>query len=150
MSLVERFAQYAAAFEIVFEKDDWSLLEPYFTEEAVYETISDEPLAGRHKGREAVFRHLKESLDGLDRRCDARELEVVEGPEERDGGVWMRWRVTYRAGDATPLAMEGEETATFEGDRICRLEDRFAPNTGKQMIAWIKATGLKIHHTLNL
>lgn len=144
MSLVERFAQYAAAFEIVFEKDDWSLLEPYFTEEAVYETFGDEPLAGRHKGRDAVFRHLKQSLDGFDRRCESRELEVIEGPEERDGGVWMRWRVTYRAGDAPPLAMAGEETATFEGDRICRLEDRFAPNTGKQMVAWMAANAGKL------
>ena len=144
MSLVERFAEYAAAFEIVFEKDDWSLLEPYFTEEAVYETLGDEPLAGRHKGREAVFRHIKQSLDGFDRRCEARELEVVEGPEERDGGVWMRWRITYRAGDAPPLAMAGEETASFEGDRICRLEDRFAPNTCKQMLAWMAANAGKL------
>jgi hypothetical protein len=139
MNPVERFAQYAAAFEVVFEKDDWSLLEPYFTENAVYETIGDGPLAGRHEGREAVFRHLKESLDGFDRRCDARELEVLEGPEDRDGDVWMRWRVTYRAGDAPPLAMAGEETARFEGDRICGLEDRFAPDTGKEMLAWMGA-----------
>ena len=51
----------------------------------------------------------------------------------------MRWRVTYRAGDAPPLVAEGEETAFFEGDRISRLEDRFAPNAGKDMLTWMAA-----------
>jgi hypothetical protein len=137
MSLVDRFNEYAAAFEIVFEKDDWSLLEPYFTEDAVYETIADEPLAGLHEGRSALLGHLRQSLDSFDRRFEARELEVLEGPEERDGSVWMRWRATYRVADAPPLVMEGEEMARFQGDRIQRLEDRFAPNAAKDMLAWM-------------
>ena len=36
MDLVTRFAQYADAFEEVFVNDDWSSLEPYFTENAVW------------------------------------------------------------------------------------------------------------------
>ena len=144
MSKVERFQQYADAFEVAFEKDDWSAVEPFFTENAVYEIIADEPLGGLHEGRRAVLDYFKQALDGFDRRFDSRELEPTEGPIEKDGAVWMRWRVTYRVGDAPPLSMEGEETATFEGDRISRLEDRFQPNAGKEAALWMGEHGSKL------
>ena len=70
-----------------------------------------------------------------------RDLQVLEGPEERDGTVWMRWRVSYSSPGAPPLVMEGEETATFEGDRIKRLEDRFPPDAGKNAVAWMTEHG---------
>ena len=44
---LERFGQYAAAFEQAFESDDWSVLEPYFTEDAVYESSASPSLAIR-------------------------------------------------------------------------------------------------------
>ena len=137
MNPIERFQEYADAFEVVYEKDDWSALDPFFTEDAVYETIADEPLAGVHEGRKAVFAQLKQSLDTFDRRFDSRELELREGPVERDGGVWMRWAVTYRVEGAPPLVLEGEELARFEGDRIRRLEDRFADDATQKMLAWM-------------
>ena len=43
MSALARFQQYAEAFEEVFESDDWSHLEPYFTEDAVYEIHAAPP-----------------------------------------------------------------------------------------------------------
>jgi hypothetical protein len=144
MDPIERFQQYAEAFEEFFERDDASLLEPYFTEDAVYETLAEPPLAGHLQGREAVLTHLKASLDNFDRRFESRELETLEGPEVRDGGVWLRWRIRYRVPGAPPLEMEGEETATFEGDRIRRLEDRFAPDAPKSMLAWLSQHGARM------
>ncbi len=144
MDPIARFQQYADAFEIFFEKDDPSILEPYFTEDAVYETMGPEALSGRYEGRPAVLAYFKQVLDGLDRRFEKRELELQQGPEERDGKVWMRWRVTYRAGDAPPLVMDGEETAEFEGDRICRLEDRFADDAGDAVAIWMTEHGAKL------
>jgi len=43
--------------------------------------------------------------------------------------------------DASP---EGGLTATFEGDRIARLQDEFDPQTGKQMGEWMAAHGAKL------
>lgn len=125
MDVTQRFFQYAADFEKVFQDDDWSLLEPYFTEDAVYQVPGGPPFGGRWEGRQAVFDALKRSLDSFDRRCDAREPQLTGGPELRDGAVWFRYTVTYRVKGAE-LALEGEETARFEGDRIAFLEDRFS------------------------
>ena len=37
MSIVDRYQAYADAFEQSYEDDDWSHVEPFFTEDAVYE-----------------------------------------------------------------------------------------------------------------
>ena len=137
MSPIERFAAYADAFEVAFEKDDWSVLEPFFTEDAIYETEGSGAFDGKAEGRAKVLDYLKASVDSFDRRFDSRELEMLEGPEERDGAVWIRWKVTYRVGDAPPMSMGGEETAEFEGDRIRRLADRFGEDTGETVAAWM-------------
>ena len=141
MNPVARFGEYAAAFERAFEDDDWSVLEPYFTDDAVYETLAGPPFGGRHEGRDALFAALKRSLDTYDRRFDTRELALLEGPEDRDGAAWIRWRATYRVGDAPPMVIEGEETAYFEGDRIVRLEDRFSEESGKGALEWMEQHG---------
>lgn len=139
MDPVQRFAAYAAAFEQAYAGDDWSVLEPFFTEDAVYETLADPPFAARHAGRDAVMASLRDSVNGLDRRFDTRELESLEGPTLRDGNVWMRWRVTYRVEGAPPLVIDGEETAQLEGDRIARLEDRFSESAQKNMLEFMAA-----------
>lgn len=47
MSRIPRFIAYAAEFEKAFESDDWSLLEPFFSEDAVYEIGL--PLLGKQR-----------------------------------------------------------------------------------------------------
>lgn len=143
MSL-ERFAAYAAAFEKAFENDDWSVVEPFFTENAVYETFAVAPFGGRHEGRDAVMAQFKTVLDTFDRRFDVRELQPLEGPEERDGSVWMRWRVTYKREGMPDIVLDGEETAFFEGDRIRRLEDRMPEESVKGVTETLGAHGDKL------
>ena len=53
MSIVDRYQAYADAFEESFVDDDWSRIEPFFTEDAVYEGDPDAT------GREAVLAKLK-------------------------------------------------------------------------------------------
>jgi hypothetical protein len=137
MSLIDRFQAYADAFEVAFEKDDWSVLEPYFTADAVYETRGGGPFDGRAEGRGKLIDYLKQSVSGFDRRFDERILEMTDGPEERDGQVWMRWRATYRVGDAPEIAIEGESTAHYDGDRIRLLEDAFAEGASDEVLAWM-------------
>lgn len=141
---IARFAEYAAAFEKAFESDDWSVVEPYFTEDAVYETIGVDPFAGVVEGRDAVLRSFKGALDALDRRFDSRTLVLLEGPTEQEGTVWIRWRATYTLDGAPDMQLEGEETAEFSGDRIRRLEDRFEEATATQAAAYLETHAARL------
>jgi ketosteroid isomerase-like protein len=143
MTLVDRFMQYAAAFEDAYASDDFSKIEPYFTEDAVYEAIADAPLSSRTEGRATLAPFFKQLVNGFDRRFDSRTVEMIEGPVERGNTVWFRWVSTYTLGGAPPLRMEGEETATFEGDRIRRLEDRM-PAATQQVMAYLGEHGGKL------
>jgi ketosteroid isomerase-like protein len=144
MSLASRFAEYAAAFEDAYATDDWSKLEPYFTEDAVYETIADPPFGNRTEGRAAVQRFFKQVVDGFDRRFDTRTVEMLEGPVERGNAVWIRWAAIYTLAGAPPLRMEGEETATFEGERIGRLEDRMPAADTQRVVAYMGEHGARL------
>lgn len=123
MGQIERYVAYATAFEEAYASDNWSILEPFFTEDAVYEFIAPAPFGGKYEGRAAVLAQFKNSVNGLDRRFDSRVVDVLEGPSEKDGAVWIRWAGTYTLAGTPDLRMEGEERAMFAGDRIRRLTD---------------------------
>lgn len=144
MNPIERFGQYATAFEEFFASNDPSVLEPYFTEDAVYEVVGGELFAGSHQGRPAVLAHLASSLDAFDRRFDSRRLELLEGPALREGAVWLRWRASYKSPGLPELVIDGEETATFEGDRIRRLEDVFPPQMSPLLQHWLDHYGQEL------
>ena len=134
MSIADRYQAYADAFEQSFEDDDWSRIEPYFTESAVYEGDPDA------HGREAVLAKLKGGVDAFDRRMDSRtpdfQIPTVEG-----NTLTMKWRVTYTKSGAPDLVISGVETAVFEGDRIALLRDEFDPEAQKAMEQWMAAHG---------
>ncbi len=144
MSLVDRFTAYAAAFEDAYASDDWSKLDPFFTEDAVYETFADPPFGGSVTGREAIKAHFKQVCAAFDRRFDSRAVELLAPPVDRGGAVWFRWAAIYTRGGAPALRMEGEETAVFEADRIRRLEDRMPPATVQSTQAYLAEHGAKL------
>jgi hypothetical protein len=141
MDAIARFREYAAAFEDVLKSDDFSILEPFFTEDAVYELRGGPGFAGRHEGRDAVFAHMKVSLDGLDRRFATRSVEILDGPTPRDGSVWIHWRASYSSPGVPELVLDGEELLSFEKDRISRLEDSFAPEMSPITELWFSQYG---------
>ena len=144
MDLVKRFGEYAAAFERAYQSDDWAQLEPFFTEDAVYEIEGGPPFGGRAAGRSALISHLEKSVNAFDRRFPKRSLQLLEGPTLRDGRVWMRWRVTYSGPGLPELVLDGEESAAFDGDRIQRLEDRFPPEAGPIAEMWFRGFGNRL------
>ena len=137
MDLVQRFLEYAAAFERVYRSDAWSELEPFFTEGAVYEVKGPPPFGGRHSGRAALLAALRASVDRFDRRFARRTVEILDGPALRDDGVRLRWRASYSTPGLPELCFDGEELAAFEGDRIARLEDRFPPESVSLFELWM-------------
>lgn len=143
MSNVNRFNEYAAAFEETYVDNDWARLEPFFTENAVYSS-ADANLGFKAEGRAAVLEYLKNAVDGFDRRFASRTLALREGPLERDGAVWLSWTVTYSADGAPDVILGGTETATFDGDRIVALVDTFDAEAAQKMGAWMQEHGGKL------
>jgi SnoaL-like domain len=134
MAIQDRYLAYADAFEETYADDDWSRIEPYFTEGAVYE---GEPDA---KGRAAVLAKLKGGIDGFDRRMDSRRVEF-EKPTVEGNTLVVRWKGIYTKKGRPDLVLSGTETALFEGDRIVRLRDTFDPAAQKAMGEWMAAHG---------
>jgi hypothetical protein len=135
MSILDRYQAYADAFEETYEDDDWSRIEPFFTEDAVYEGDPEDA-----EGRDAVLGKLKQGIDTFDRNMDSRSPDF-DSPTVDGDILSMRWSVTYTKRDAPDLVISGVETATFEGDRIARLRDDFDPDAQKAMGEWMAAHG---------
>lgn len=144
MSAIARFAAYAAAFEKAFETDEWSLLDPFFTEDAVYEVGLGPPFGGRLEGRAAILAYFKAILDRFDRRFDSRELTLLEGPTEDGDSVWIRGSATYRSEGVPEFVLELEETVHFDGDRIRLLEDRYESAMQQAVDTYLKEHGAKL------
>lgn len=123
MKRVELFKKYAAAFEVAYKTDNWELIEPYFADDAVYHVAGGPPLGGHYEGRAAVIQFLKDSVHGFDQRFDQRIPTMLEGPELRDGKVWIRWRIVYKREGLPDLEVDGQEMATVVDDEITLLED---------------------------
>lgn len=134
MNLVDRYLEYADAFEESFADDDWLRLEEYFTPDATYD---GDPTA---RGREAVLAKLKAGVDNFDRRMDSRELDFAK-PTEKGDTVTMKWTVTYTKKGLPDLVISGVETARFAGDRIALLHDDFDPEAAKAMGEWLAKHG---------
>jgi hypothetical protein len=144
MGKIDRYLAYAAAFEEAYVSDDWAKLEPFFTEDAVYAFLAPAPFGGAYEGRAAVLTQFKNSVNALDRRFDSRRVEVLEGPGEKDGAVWIRWAAIYTLAGAPDCRMEGEERAVFTGDRISRLEDSMAEAEASRVGVYLAQYGAKL------
>lgn len=134
MSILDRYQAYADAFERSLEDDDWSRIEPFFTEDAVYE---GEPDA---RGREAVLAKLKNGVDAFDRRMDSRTPDF-QTPTVDGDTLTMKWKVTYTKAGLPDLVLSGLETAIFRGDRIKLLRDTFDPAAQKALEEWMGRHG---------
>jgi ketosteroid isomerase-like protein len=137
MTILDRYQAYADAFEESYVDDDWSRIEQYFTEDAVYE---GDPEAS---GRAAVLAKLKGGVDAFDRKMDTRTPDF-QTPSVEGNTLEMNWTVTYQKAGAPDLAISGRETAVFEGDRIARLRDDMDPEAEKGMGEWMAEHGAKL------
>jgi len=144
VSHLERFAAYAAAFEKAYASDDWSLVEPFFTEDAVYEVPLDPPIGGRFEGRPAILAYFKDVTARFDRHFASREIGGFEPPRQQRNSVSVRGRAIYRAAGVPDFVLELEETAHFEGDRIARLEDLYSPAMKKEIADYAARYGAKL------
>jgi hypothetical protein len=137
MSIAKVFFDYVEAFERVVHDDDWSKLEGFFAPDAVYRTGSGE----EYRGRDAIFAHMKESLDTFDRRFDTRSGDLVSDPVVTGNKVTIHWKVVYTKEGLPDLALIGTEVATFVDDVIALLEDTMDEGIAETAQAWIENHG---------
>lgn len=138
MSITDRYQAYADAFEESYEDDDWTRIEPFFTEDAVYEGDPEDA-----RGRAAVLAKLKGGVDAFDRRMDSRTPDF-QAPTAEGDTVSVNWKVTYTKADCPDLVISGQEIAVFEGDRIALLRDVFDPAALEAMGEWMTTHGSKL------
>jgi len=133
------FMDYAAAFEQTYVDDDWSRLARFFPEDATYE-VRGRPLACSISGRDAIFAGLKKSIDGLDRRCSDRQIDLTDGPNVigTDSGheLSVGWRVTYQYGDAPKMVLPGRSVFTIADGVIVAMRDEYDEEDLESVGAW--------------
>jgi hypothetical protein len=68
MSKTAYFGVYAAAFEEAYVSDDWSMVEPFFTEDATYQINLDPPMGGvlRRGAHSPIGRSLRPRNEAAD------------------------------------------------------------------------------------
>jgi hypothetical protein len=138
MSIQDRFQQYADAFEVSYEDDDWSRLAQYFTEEASYDSGDG---TGPAAGRDALLEKLKSAVDGLDRAMDSRSVTFLQPPITEGDTVIVNWSAVYTKAGLPDVELLGCEYAHFEGDCIAQLRDEIEPASIEALTAWMGAHG---------
>jgi len=144
---VQLFMDYSSAFEETYLDDDWSRLTPFFKQDARYE-VRGGPMAFEIQGREAILKGLKRSIDGFDRRCDERALEITGGPHVRavPGGqeVSIEWLVNYRRGESPVVCLRGRTAITVADGRITAMRDEHDDDAQAQVAAWLQRYGVDL------
>lgn len=136
---LERFYGYVRAFEVAYLADVWSGVADCFHPEARHFVPNGGPvLAADDRGRDAVVAGLRAAVNALDRRFDARLVELVAGPELRPEGIWMRFGVTLRRAGVPDLRFEGDHRAVYEDGRIHLLEEILEPDAGERVDAFLR------------
>ena len=144
MSVIPHFVKYAAAFEEAYASDDWSLVAPFFTDDAMYEAQLPEPLGGRFEGRAAILGYFQFVLDNFDRRFASREIGLISGPREEGDSVWLRGSVRYTAAGVPDLYFELDIHVAFDGDRIRAMEDTYDAATIAALQTYLREHGAKL------
>jgi len=135
------FMKYAADFEKTFADDDWARLRQYFADDAVYAVKSD-GFPCTLTGPDAIFKGIKKSLDGFDRKFDGRELAVTKGPEVDGDAVRLAWAVTYRKAGKSPYVLRGRTEACYRDGKIAHMADSYDASVGPEAAAWMQQNGM--------
>lgn len=141
MTKIERFRLYADAVETCFADDDWDRLREHFTGDAIHERKVGGLYNFRHEGIDQVVAGFRESTGNIDRRFDRRIL-VPTGPITESGNQSrMPWVCLFVMNGVPACVDEGIEVATYDGDRICRLEGIYSDEVVDRITRWAKAHG---------
>lgn len=136
---IERFHEYAETFELAWETDNWSVLEPFFTGDATYEIVAAPPFGKRVQGRDEILDNFKVDLASFDRKFDERIVELSKPVYQEGSNVYAPWRATYKRAGVPDLVLEGEEQGHFEGERMYLLVSAMDAAATQRMLEWMQS-----------
>ncbi len=143
MDVMQQFMEYARDFERTLVDDDWTRLQRYFADDAVYE-VKAELFGCRLSGPAAIFAGMKKSLDGFDRKFAKRDIEVTSGPEVAGEEIRFVWKVVYSKAGLPPFVLRGQSSARYANDKIAYLCDAYEPSVAVDLAAWRRESGIEI------
>lgn len=139
MSDLQAFYEYAQAFELAYLSDDWSVIRPYFADNARHTVVEGGPHDRNDQGGDEVVDGFREAVRAYDHRFDLRIPEVVEGPCSRDGGIWMKFRLTMARRGLPDLTIDGEHLTRYTDGLISSIEERVLGDGAEQTAAYLAA-----------
>jgi ketosteroid isomerase-like protein len=139
MSLIRQFIEQRAAFEKAYQDGDWARLEPYFSEDLVYE-VMNMPFHCVIKGRHAVIAGLRRSIERFDRLCQ-RTVGLGAMVFEEGGNVLVHGGIRFQRGGSPPIESGLWEIATYRDGLIERLIDVYDPGDGARFDRWMAEWG---------
>lgn len=140
MNNADRFLEYADAFELAFESDDWTRVAEYFAPRAEYTAID----GARAIGREQIIEAFRKSVDAIDRRFDERIVMPLDPQLSGDGSLFMTWEITFKKQGTPDLRLAGTGEASYDSGRIFELVDRLENGMNESMAAWMNEHGSKL------
>ena len=143
MDNLKVFLAYAGDFEKTYKDDDWSRLTQHFTPDAIYE-VKGLGMDCRIQGPSAIFKGIKKSLDGMDRKFSSRTIAVTSGPDMEGDKMNVGWTVTYAKEGVPTLPLRGRTEARFRDGKIAYLGDSYDASMAKDAAEWAKQSPLKI------
>lgn len=143
MDVLKLFLTYAADFEITYKDDNWDRLHQYFNDQAIYEIVSPSMPCTLTSPTE-IFRGIKKSLDGFDRRYDSREIAIGNDLKTDDSTLSASWSVTYIKGELPPFVLKGKSVCTFRDNKIEKLVDTFDAQNEQALMDWVTQTGFNV------
>ena len=135
MDILTHFLAYAGDFEKSYKDDEWARNYPYFTDDAIYE-IKGMGLDCRIIGPQAIFKGIKKSLDGFDRKFDSRKIDITSAPVVEGDKMRVGWTVTYDKAGWTPFPLRGRSEARYRDGKIAYLCDSYDAAMAKEGAEW--------------
>ena len=135
MDNLNQFLAYAGDFEKTYKDDDWSRLGQYFTDDAVYE-VKGLGIDCRIVGPRAIFKGIKKSLDGFDRKFAKRTIAVTSGPDVEGDTMRVGWTVTYANDGLAPFPLRGRTEIRHRDGKIAYLGDSYDASMARDAAEW--------------
>ena len=116
---MKSFLTYAAAFEVAYESDDWSVVDDLLADNIswIVEGV-DEPIGGVFFRRGPVIDAMRSSCNAFDRRFDIRIPAATETPITIPGGVYFPFSVTYKHPGLPDVSLNGLEWDFFVDGKL--------------------------------
>jgi hypothetical protein len=142
MDILTHFLAYAGDFEKSYKDDEWTRLNQYFTDDAVYE-VKGLGTNCRLQGPTAIFKGIKKSLDGFDRRFDSRKIDITSAPVVEGDTMRVGWVVTYEKKGLAPFPLRGRSEARYRDGKIAYLGDSYDAAMAADAVEWMKTNSFE-------